>query len=743
MGIRTRRARSHSKTHITGFGVAGVFGFIALLIAALALSLGAVVSTWLEDLPDYTSADAYLVAEPTRVFDANGTEIASYYLQNRRSVDLPDISDYVLKGTVDTEDKRFRQHNGVDPQGILRAAVGQVMGSSDSSGGGSTITQQLVRNTVLSDEQFEYSLKRKVREAYIAIQMEKEYTKDQILNMYLNTIYYGNGAYGIEAASITYFNKDARDLTLTEAATLVGLPNGPGLFDPITNPDACLARRNLVLQRMLEAGDITEEECANAQAEDLNLDLGTLSDTVGTYPYFTDYVKSILLQDFSSDTVLQGGLKVYTTIDPFYQDAAESAVNERIASANNDKIAGALVSIDNTNGYVVAMVGGQNYGTDTDAGQSTFNLATSAQRQAGSSFKTFTLVAAMLDGMSPSVMLNCSSPMQITSTWSPHNYNNNQYGIITLDRATQLSSNTAYGQVIETIGVDKLISTAKLMGIDSTVNPYDSSTLGSSEVTVLEMAEAYSTLAMGGVHRDAVIITKIEDRNGNVVYEHSDDGRQVIDSAVASDATEVLEHVIDAGYTTDYVHAHFSANQPVAGKTGTSDEADNLWFCGFTPQITTAVWVGNMAEGTSRVYYRGSTATTSTTSQPIWTTYMNTVLSGVARGAFPTSDHKATYKANSSWTFVGTSQAVNTSGGSATTTPPTQETQEETTTTTTTTEEPTTPTTPTTPPTPPTPTTPDSDNSDGDGSGNAESPGNDSPADKESDTGARTPSAGA
>ena len=182
MGIRTRRARMHSKTHFVGFGIAGVFGFIALLCVTLALSLGALVGSWLQDLPDYTSADAYLVAEPTRVYDADGNEIASYYLQNRRSVTLDEISDYVKKGVVDTEDKRFYDHNGVDPQGIMRAVVGQLTGSGDA-GGGSTITQQLVRNTVLSDEQFENSLRRKVREAYIAIQMEKEYTKDQILNM--------------------------------------------------------------------------------------------------------------------------------------------------------------------------------------------------------------------------------------------------------------------------------------------------------------------------------------------------------------------------------------------------------------------------------------------------------------------------------------------------------------------------------------------------------------------------------
>ena len=652
MGIRTRRARTHSKTHFVGFGIAGVFGFIALLCVTLALSLGALVGSWLQDLPDYTSADAYLVAEPTRVYDADGNEIASYYLQNRRSVTLDEVSDYVKKGVVDTEDKRFYDHNGVDPQGIMRAVVGQLTGSGDA-GGGSTITQQLVRNTVLSDEQFEQSLKRKVREAYISIQMEKEYTKDQILNMYLNTIYYGNGAYGIEAASITYFNKHASELTLNEAAVLVGLPNAPSMYDPFVSPEACKERRNLVLLRMLEAGHISQEEYDATCAEEIVLNPGELSDSVGDYPYFTDYVRQLLLQDFSSETILQGGLEIYTTIEPAKQQVAEQACAEQVNRLGDGSIGAALVSIDNSNGHIVAMVGGQNYGNDEAAGQSTYNLAT-AQRQAGSSFKTFTLLAAMLDGMSPTVMLNCSSPMYISPGWpNLENYGNNDYGYISLARATELSSNTAYGQVIEAIGIEKLQQTALLVGIDTPVKPNLSSALGSTEVTPLEMCEGYSTIASGGVHRNPVAITRIEDRNGNVVYEHQDDAEQVVDSAIAEDITEVLEGVFNAGYTTSYVNAYFSANQPAAGKTGTADDASDLWFCGFTPQLTTVVWMGHR-QGNDPVLIYGRYAETYETSQPIWTDYMNTVLSGVDRAEFPTSDHSATYKPNSSWTFVGT-----------------------------------------------------------------------------------------
>ncbi|MBM6774249.1 transglycosylase domain-containing protein [Olsenella profusa] len=702
MGIRTRRARTHSKTHFVGFGIAGFFGFIALLAVTLALSLGGVVSTWLEDLPDYTSADAFLVAEPTRVYDADGNEIVAYYLQNRRSVGLDEISDYVKQGTVDTEDARFYQHNGVDLEGILRAVMVQLTGGSE---GGSTITQQLVRNTVLSDEQFENTLRRKVREAYIAIQMEKTYTKDQILNMYLNTIFYGNGAYGIEAASITYFNKHASDLTLNEAATLVGIPNSPTLYDPLANYDSCKSRRNVVLQRMLTAGTITQEEYDATCAEEIPLNPGQLTDSTSTYPFFTDYVHNLLLQDFSADIIQQGGLRVYTTLDPQKQQIAEEAAASRIEAIGDPDVSAALVSIDNSNGYIVAMVGGQNYGTDLEAGQSQVNMAT-AQRQAGSSFKTFTLLAAMMDGMSPTVRLDCRSPMQITPAWPVANFNNNQYGIITLARATELSSNTAYGQVIEAIGVDKLVETAALVGIDSPIEPVPASVLGASGVTPLEMCEAYSTIASGGVHRNPVAISRIEDRNGNVVYEHADDAEQVVDSAIIEDLTEVLEGVVRAGYTTNYVAANFTANQPVAGKTGTSDEADNLWFCGFTPQLTTTVWVGKR-DSNEAVFIWGSYASTSNTAQPIWTEYMNKALEGEPRGEFPTSDHEATYKPNDSWTFVGTASSVNSSGW--TDTSDEDQDDSETTEEETSQETPTTPTEPTTPttPTPPTvPTTP-------------------------------------
>jgi membrane peptidoglycan carboxypeptidase len=356
MGVRKRRARKNARTHIIGFGIAGIFGFVALLVAALAMSLGTLITTWLQDLPDYNSADAYLVSEPTEIVDANGTTIAEYYLQNRRSIEIGEVSDYILKGIVDIEDERFYRHNGVDPQGIARAVVAQLAGGSQ---GASTITQQLVRNTILSDEQFDYTVKRKVREAYLAIQMEKMYTKDQILMMYLNTIYFGHQAYGIQAAAITYFNKNASDLSLAEAATLCGLPQSPSTYDPIQNPEGAQWRRDMVLDKMLEHGDITQEQYDEAINTPMQTNPGSFLQNESQEPYFTDYVKQLLLEDFDQDTVFQGGLKVYTTIDPSYQDAAEQAVATRLSELGNERLDAALVAVDPDTGYIKAMVGGR------------------------------------------------------------------------------------------------------------------------------------------------------------------------------------------------------------------------------------------------------------------------------------------------------------------------------------------------------------------------------------------------
>ena len=642
MGVRKRRARRNARTHIIGFGIAGIFGFIVLLAAAFAMSLGALITSWLQDLPDYNSADAYLVSEPTEIVDCNGTTIAEYYLQNRRSIELSEVSDYVLKATVDTEDIRFYRHNGVDPQGIARAVVMQLAGGSE---GASTITQQLVRNTVLIDEQFDYTIRRKVREAYLAIQMEKMYTKDQILMMYLNTIYFGHQAYGIQAASITYFNKDAKDLSLVEAATLCGLPQSPSNYDPLQNPELALKRRNVVLNRMYTAGDLTQEEYEEAVEQPLETHAGSFLQNESQQPYFTDYVKQLLLEDFDQDTVFQGGLKVYTTIDPAIQDQAEAAVNNHLNEIGNDRLEAALVAVDPDTGYIKAMVGGRNYQ------ESQFNLATQGRRQPGSSFKLFTLCAALREGMSPNIYLNCNSPMQFSPTWSVQNFGNIQYGTISLANAFAVSSNTGFVQVAETIGADKIVNVAHDMGISVDLPAYPSLTLGTVGVPPVQMAEAYATVATGGLHRDAIAITRIEDRNGNTVYEHQDNPNRVLDEDIASAALEVMKGVTTWGGTAEVVGSNLEVDQPVAGKTGTTENYRDLWFCGITPQYSVAIWCGYREEG--EIFVWGSNGHPYNTACPMFYNFINSVLRGAPREEFPTSSTQPTYKDNSTWTFSG------------------------------------------------------------------------------------------
>lgn len=655
MGIRNRRARAHAKTHIIGFSLAGVMGFLALLAIAVAVSLGAVVESWLQDLPDYTSADAYLVAEPSEVYDADGNTIATFYLENRRSISQDEVSPYVWKGTVDVEDERFYSHNGIDPAGIIRAVFSQLAGRSE---GASTITQQLVRNTVLSDEQFDKTIRRKVREAYIAVEMEKMYSKDQILLMYLNTIYYGHGAYGIEAASLTYFNKHASELTLAEAATLIGLPNSPSYYDPTQNPDAAKERRNKVLDNMLRLGDITQEEHDAAQAEDLVLNLGDTSmDQQGTYPFWTNYVKGLLEGDFSQDTIVQSGLKVYTTLDPTTQNAAQDAVTRMLDETGDSKLESALVAIDPTTGYIKAMVGGKDFYADSDSAQ--VNAASNAFKQTGSSFKMFTLVTALKQGMNPNIMLNCNSPIQVTNSWKVQNFANTSYGTISLADATAKSSNTGYVQVGMAVGVDNVVQTAKDMGVSSDLQPYGSTILGANLTSPLEMAEAYACLANGGEHRDPVAITKIEDRNGNTVYEHKDSPTRVLDEGVAKAATEVLEGVVTNG-TASAMNSMLTINQPVAGKTGTTDNTENLWFCGYTPQLSVAIWTGYKSSDSSTGKHPAET------SNRAFAYFVNTVLADTPRADWPmASAASPTYKENSTWKFSNTTSSAN--DGTATT----------------------------------------------------------------------------
>lgn len=650
MGPRQRHARSRAKTHATPVVLFSVLGF--LLVAGIAFGIGMLgnINRWLSDLPDYTDADEYLVSEPTHILDSQGTEIATFFVQNRESVTADKVSEWVLKGTVDVEDERFYEHNGVDIIGIGRAVLAQLSGRSE---GASTITQQLVRNTILSEEQFDQTIERKVREAFIAMEMEKIFSKDEILMMYLNTIYYGHGAYGIQAASKTYLSKNANELTLAEAALLIGLPNSPSYYDPTVNPDVAVDRRNKVLGNMLRIGTISQEEYDAAVAEPLALNVTETSDTgisVYAHPYFVDYVKSLLQEEFSTDVLFKGGLTVTTTIDPAIQQAAETAAVENINKypAANDLQIGMSV-VDPKTGYIKAMVGGRDYNADPEH----VNHAT-AKRQPGSSFKSFTLATAIKMGVNPNITINCESPMYWDNPGGEdhriQNYGDHNYGYRSLASATAVSSNTGYVQLAETIGNQNILQTCKSLGLDtSDMHDVLSMTLGTGTVSTLQMANAYASFANGGEHRAPVAITEIKSRTGEVVYTHKDEKTQALTAGDAAAVTEVLETVMERGGTG--VTGNPWIKQPIAGKTGTAGTASDttdLWFCGYTPQLSVSIWVGHSRTNTPIKNVNNSTMTL-----PVFKAFMKAVLADAPREEFPEGPTPE-YKPNSEWKFSHT-----------------------------------------------------------------------------------------
>ena len=565
------------------------------------------------------------------------TLLAEFQLEKRDPVTYEEISPYVLEGTVDTEDVRFYEHEGVDIPGIARAFVNNLRGGDLE--GASTITQQLVRNTVLSEEATDISFERKIREAELAIDLEKRFSKDDILVKYLNIINYGDGCYGIEAAAQNYFQVSALDLTLAQAATLVGIPQSPTYLNPKVYPDACLARRNVVLDRMLSAGDITQQEHDDAQAEELGLNPApdAPADGIYAYPFFTSYVRSLLFDEnnpygCSYADLFKGGLTIYTSLDPELQDAAQAAVdNQRANMADN--LDASIVAIDVATGQVKAMTRGVPYGQGE--GESQVNIATGdggTGRQAGSTFKAFTLAAAIEQGISPQTLVDCTSPLKKGQDGAPEdfeNFNGNDYGIQTIQSATAISSNTGYLRLSNSIGQASTTEMASRLGVTSPMQPVYTATEGVADVNPLEMASAYATLASGGVKREPTVITKILDRDGNVIWpqEESDTGERVLDEKVAAATTKVLETVFTQSNGTA-TSARLNSGQPVAGKTGTASSFTDHWLVGYTPSLSCAAWIGDPSGAIETDH--GLTA------NALWKDFMDRATSGKAIENFPT-----------------------------------------------------------------------------------------------------------
>ena len=525
----------------------------------------------------------------TVVYASNGRSVLAVLRgeESRVLVESEDVAPIMRQAIVAVEDKRFFEHDGIDVRGVARALWADVR-SQKIVEGGSTITQQFVKNAYIRNEQ---TLARKVREAALAWQLEEAWSKDRILTAYLNTIYFGNGAYGIQQASRTYFHKGAKHLELHEAALLAGLPADPSLYDPVTKPRNATLRRRHVLDVMLEQGKITPADYRRADGAELPApDTVRLPGTGGQAQYFVNYVKDQLVDKYEAGRVFGGGLKVTTTIDLKMQQEARVAIEKVLR--NPDGPAAALVAIDPRTGAVKAMFGGRNFR------ESQFNLAAQAERQPGSAFKPVVLAAAMREGISPLTEIE-SKPVSIDAgdrVWKVTNYDKTYLGRVSLEHALVSSDNSVYAQLTDLVGPKAIVETAHELGIGSHLDAYFSIGLGlEGEVNALEMARAYSTIANRGVRVDGAlmgnrprVVEHVERVRGEKSWDNTPTGKQVLEPGEAQVLTEILEDVVQSGTGR---RAAISGRS-VAGKTGTTDNYADAWFVGYTPELVVAVWVG-------------------------------------------------------------------------------------------------------------------------------------------------------
>ena len=540
------------------------------------------------------------------VFDRHGEVIGTFTDAERRFLvdtdELLDAKPFIGEAVIAAEDRDFYEHNGVSIRGIARAAWENLTGGKILEGG-STITQQYVKNAVLTPER---TVTRKLKEAVLAIKLERQYSKDEILGFYLNTIYLGRGAYGIEAAARSYFDKHADELSLREAAYLASIIPSPEALDPTTNPVGAKQRRNLVLQEMAGEGFITERKAAQASRGKVKaIKRVSGAPKTQTAAYFMEWLRRDVLGPELGPDLYTGGLKIHTTLDLDMQQAAEDAVAATLTEPEEPQAA--LVSMT-PGGQVRALVGGRSFQNVKKARG--FNFATDVGRQPGSAFKPFTLLAAIEEGISTSSRFSGRSPLTIPDEecytdggpWEVENYGGSSYGTLDLKQATANSVNTVYAQLIAEVGAEKVADLLGEMGFgDGSVDPVCSLALGGAlDATPLEMARAYTAVNAGGELPEVTPVTYIEDSHGNCLIEYvqdkgrdceveaKDDGEQVVEENSAYVLTQTLEGVVTSGTAADAV----SLPRPAAGKTGTTQDNKDAWFAGYVPQLTTVVWMG-------------------------------------------------------------------------------------------------------------------------------------------------------
>lgn len=606
----------------------------------------------IEDLPSISNLENYTPNIVTKIFDRNENVISELFVERRVLVPLNEIPLNLQNAFIATEDNDFFNHWGISTKGILRAAVTNFLKRKVAQGG-STITQQLSKTIFLTSER---TIIRKLKELLLTVQLERNYTKEEILQLYINQIYFGAGGYGAESASKIYFDKSVRDLNLAESALIAGLPKAPNYYSPFKSIERAKQRRAVVLSRMRELNFITQEQEDEANKYPIP-DRKDIQEQTAGY-YFIEYLRILLEPKYGTNVLHKGGLSIYTTLDINMQKAAEKALTENLDKFDEERLAnsgkkgpvkkkvqGAIMAIDQKTGAIRVMVGGR------DFKETKFNRAVQAKRQAGSAFKPFLYTAAIdskqmtpaslledeqmvfvFDGKNWNLVSRDLSYVEILAEkmtdeelidpmkiWYPVNYGNKYRGKILLREAVTKSINTCAIEVIEKISPSKVIDYARQMGIKSPLINSLSLALGSSDVTLQEMVSAFGTLASSGVQTEPYFIVKVVDKNGKVLESNIPSEKEVLSPQTSYIMTNLLKGVVERGSG----YAARELGRPCAGKTGTSNDSVDAWFVGYTPQIVAGVWVG-YDDRTSL----GTKVTGGSLACPIWTSFMQAALKG-------------------------------------------------------------------------------------------------------------------
>ncbi|MEN9245657.1 MAG: PBP1A family penicillin-binding protein [Thermostichales cyanobacterium SRBZ-1_bins_19] len=593
----------------------------SLLLGTTATAAGLVgLAVSFRNLPDVHQLRYYAHVETTQILDQEGNLLASLHGEaNRQVIPIAEVAPSLRLAVLAIEDSHFYSHRGINPVGLGRAFLGSLEGGLGSAGGGSTITMQLVKNLFLRPER---TLSRKVAEAVLAVRLEQVFSKDEIFEMYLNQVYWRHNLYGIQTAAQSYFGKSASDLTLGESALLAGLLQAPEVLSPFRNLPAARERQKVVLNRMVELGWISAEEASAAYQQELRL--GQITSFRSAGPAVTDAIVAELERRFGAKTLTEGGLRIQSTIDMDLQREAERIVNEgsrQLQAMGRRADQMALVAMDPRTGYIKALVGGVNQQ------RGNFNRVTQARRQSGSTFKTFVYYTALATGRYSPYSVLMDTPVTFPGGYTPKNYDGSFSGPISFRQALELSRNIPTVVLANNIGIRRVIATAQSIGIESEMYPNLSTALGSTSVSPLEMTRAYAAFANGGYAVEPTLLMQVVDRTGQVLKDGDPQLKPVLDPWSVAVINQILQGVVTSGTGRA---ARLDDGRPVAGKTGTTSDFRDAWFIGYTPQLVTAIWIGNdnnrpMAPGTAGGAFVA----------PVWKRFMTVAMRDQPRESFP------------------------------------------------------------------------------------------------------------